>query len=88
MNQWNTFKEIIQKAPTDTQGHNKHVNQLRNALLKEEVSRHMGKMGDEGMQKEFNHKDIEIDKNALLSISRDLKRNVLRHTKDPLNLLD
>lgn len=30
---------------------------------------------------------IEIDKNKIMSISRDLKRNVLRHTQDPLNLL-
>jgi hypothetical protein len=31
---------------------------------------------------------INIDKQKLLGISKDLKRNVLRNTKEPLDLLD
>ena len=88
LGEWGTFKAMIQKAPADTQGHNKHVNALRNALLKEEVSKHLGTMDKAVVEKDDNEKTIEIDKNKLLQISRELKRNVLRHTKDPLNLLD
>ena len=85
--EWLTFREIIRRDPGDTQAHNKHVNNLRTALLKEEVSKHMGSMGNDKLEREEQSREIEIDKNALLTISRNLKRNVLRHTKDPLNML-
>jgi len=33
--EWKIFKDIIEKSPADTEGHNKHVVSLRNTLLKE-----------------------------------------------------
>jgi hypothetical protein len=88
VSEWTTFKEIIDKSPGDTQSHNKHVSALRNKLLKEEVSKHLVKMGAADMERHINSKTIDIDKNKLLALCRDLKRQVLRNTKDPLHLLD
>ena len=70
VSEWDNLKQLIKQAPTDTQAHNKHINALRSAMLKEEVSRHLGKMGEEQMEKETDSKKIEIDKGVLLSISR------------------
>jgi hypothetical protein len=35
MHEWRMFKTLIEKSPADTDGHNKHVINLRNTLLKE-----------------------------------------------------
>jgi competence protein ComGF len=39
--EWSIFKKLIEQDPTETDSHTKHVNELRNVLLREEVSSHM-----------------------------------------------
>lgn len=35
LKEWQLFHKLIQQAPADTDSHYKHVNELRNTLLKE-----------------------------------------------------
>ena len=50
--EWKTFKKLIENAPADTHAHNQHVNTLRQNLLKEEVSKQLGKVGSEAIEKQ------------------------------------
>jgi hypothetical protein len=79
---------VIEASPADVDSHNKYVVALRNTLLREDVSK--GKRGNFtfATAAKDNRPKIAIDKARLLAICKDLKRAVLRSTKDPLELLD
>ena len=60
---------------------------LRNALLKEEVSKK--KTADKGVDFKIKERQrVVIDKTRLMAVSKELKRTVLRNTQDPLDLLN
>jgi hypothetical protein len=78
---------VIEADPGNTDSHNKYVTALRNALLKEEVSKK--KMTERGVEVKVKERHrVVIDKTRLLAASKELKRAVLRNTQDPLDMLD
>jgi hypothetical protein len=86
--EWEKFKGVIEENPANTDEHNRYVLALRNALLKEEVSKNKSsERTGEYRPKEIRPK-ILIDKAKLMVLSKDLKRAVLRNTKDPLDMLE
>ncbi len=79
---------MIETSPADIDSHNKYVVALRNNLLREDAAKNKrGGFVFAPTAKE-NRVKIIIDKTRLLAICKDLKRAVLRNTKDPLDLLD
>lgn len=78
---------MIEADPANTDAHNKYVTALRNALLKEEVSKK--KTTDKGVDFKIKERQrVVIDKTRLMAVSKELKRAVLRNTQDPLDLLN
>jgi hypothetical protein len=78
---------VIEADPANTDSHNKYVTALRNALLKEEVTKK--KTTDKGVDFKIKERHrVVIDKTRLLAVSKELKRAVLRNTQDPLDLLN
>jgi hypothetical protein len=79
---------VIEANPGDVDSHNKYVMALRNTLLREDVSKSKRGGFTFATAAKENRVKIAIDKPRLLAICKDLKRAVLRNTKDPLELLD
>ena len=83
--EWLALKAVMEKSPGEPEGHKKYVIELRDKLLKEEISRNPGNKGHRLAGNKAAAK-IEINKQKLVALSKDLKRLVLRNTQDHLHL--